>query len=125
MVDQASGIAALGDLVTLPAPYLDTACPDGWKAALSFVAATPFRIAVPGHGPPLTPDMFRSYRHSFERFLECAASARGKDECAAQWAGDVGPLISRDDVPRATRGAAYYVDLLRKGGGRSRYCDAS
>ncbi len=128
LYDEASGVAALGDLVTLPVPYLDTACPDGWRAALSAVAATPFRIAVPGHGPPLTQATFTIYRHSFERFLDCAASARSKEDCASQWADDVASLLAggpaRDPAQTAS-GAAYYVDLLRRGAGRSRYCEAN
>jgi glyoxylase-like metal-dependent hydrolase (beta-lactamase superfamily II) len=125
LYDETSGVAALGDLVTLPVPYLDTACPAGWSAALAAVAATPFQVAIPGHGAPLTHVEFATYQLSFERFLECAASARGNDDCGAQWARDVGPLIGHDDAVRhrAEQGAAYYVDLIRSGGGRSRYCE--
>jgi glyoxylase-like metal-dependent hydrolase (beta-lactamase superfamily II) len=124
LYDPASGVASLGDLVTLPAPYLDTACPEGWKTALAAIAATPFRIAVPGHGPALTPASFATYRQSFERFIDCAASARSPEDCGAQWADDVGPLIGDGGAPRARQGAAYYVGLLRTGGGRSRDCEA-
>jgi hypothetical protein len=53
------------------------------------------------------------------------ASARLKDECAAGWAHDAGPLLPDD--PRATESAratvAYYVDVLRTNGGRSKYCE--
>lgn len=124
--DAPSGIAALGDLVTLPVPYLDTACPDGWRAALADVAATPFQLAIPGHGRPLSHAEFVTYERSFGKFLECAASSREQTDCASQWADDVGPLIGEDSAirHRAERGAAYYVELLRKSGGRSRYCEA-
>ena len=127
VIDETSGVAALGDLVTLPVPYLDTACPDGWRTALAAVAATPFRVAIPGHGPPLTHSEFAIYQRSFEKFLECAASPRDKDECGSQWADDVSSLIGHESGVRrrAERGAAYYIELLRKDGGRSRYCEAA
>src|SRR6185436_9481024 len=40
--DSATRIAAVGDLVTLPVPFLDTACSAGWSKALARIAATPF-----------------------------------------------------------------------------------
>ena len=38
LFDPATRVLAAGDLVTLPAPFLDTACPERWKAALDRVA---------------------------------------------------------------------------------------
>jgi hypothetical protein len=113
------------DLVTLPAPFLDTACPDGWRAALALIAAVPFSTAIPGHGAPLVRAQFSIYRQAFDSFVACSNSARLKDECAAAWAHDAGPLLTDD--PRQTQSAqaaaAYYVDLLRANGGRSKYCE--
>ena len=37
---------------TLPAPFLDTACPSGWQKALGELAAVDFQTLVPGHGAP-------------------------------------------------------------------------
>ena len=127
LFDEASGVAALGDLVTLPVPYLDTACPEGWTSALAQVAATPFRIAVPGHGRPMTPAPVTIYRGALESFLACAESPRAGEECAEQWGQDIEPLVNREsgDGRRATQGARYYVGLLRAGGGRSRHCEAT
>jgi hypothetical protein len=50
LYDAASQVAVLDDLVTLPAPFLDTACPADWTDALADVAATPFEVAIPGMG---------------------------------------------------------------------------
>jgi glyoxylase-like metal-dependent hydrolase (beta-lactamase superfamily II) len=125
--DEATRVAALGDLVTLPAPFLDTACPDGWKAALAQVAETPFLKAVPGHGAPMTQAQFGLYRRSFEAFIDCSATAAPKEECAARWADAVQPLLASDPLERqsANATAAYYVEMLRANGGRSKYCEAA
>lgn len=124
LYDPTSRVVATGDLVTLPAPFLDTACPDGWKAALAEVAATPFKTAVPGHGPPLTPAHLGLYRQAFDKFITCAASSLDKDACGSQWADDVKPLLAPDghEAARAKGMAAYYVELLRTNGGKSKYC---
>jgi len=126
LFDEKTRMAVLGDLVTLPAPFLDTACPDGWRAALAQIAATPFSTAIPGHGAPMYRAQLSIYRQAFDSFIGCSNSARLKEECSAAWARDVGPLLT--DVPRETERAqttaAYYVDMLRSNGGRSKYCEA-
>ena len=124
LFDRATGIAALGDLVTLPAPFLDTACPDGWQAALRAVAATPFRLAVPGHGAPMDRPQFLAYQRAFDAFVRCAASDDDRQACAGGWAQAVAPLTSASEQAQAKGYAAYYVDLLRANGGRSKYCGA-
>jgi len=45
-----SGVLAAGDLVTLPVPFLDTACASGWQAALATLSAAQFRVLVPATG---------------------------------------------------------------------------
>lgn len=122
--DPKARIAVLGDLVTLPAPFLDTACPDGWRAALAQVAATPFSTAIPGHGAAMSRTHFALYRAAFDSFIDCARSATAPRLCAANWASMVQPLLGPDpQAPRQARGmAAYYVDLLRAHGGNSPYC---
>ncbi len=126
LFDPRSGVAALGDLVTLPAPFLDTACPEGWKSALAKVSAAPFRIAIPGHGAPMQRPQFLLYRRSFESFIDCSRSDRPKESCAADWAQAVRPLLSADplEMRRAQSMSVYYVGLLRANGGRSKYCEA-
>ena len=125
--DPQSRVVVLGDLVTLPAPFLDTACPEGWQAALQQVAATPFQTAIPGHGAPLTRAGFERYRDAFVAFIACSKSVRSPDECASSWTDSVGSLLA--DAPleeqRARGMAAYYVGMLRANGGRSKYCESS
>lgn len=127
LYDPKSRVAAVGDLVTLPAPFLDTACPQGWKAALDQVWATPFVTLIPGHGRPMTRPEFDLYRTAFNAFLDCAASDREAKTCATDWAAKVGPLLDPGDLEqRRARGmAAYYVDMLRKNGGKAPDCKAA
>ena len=126
LYDAKSGVAALGDLVTLPAPFLDTACPEGWKTALAQVATTPFTVAIPGHGAPMVQAQVSLYRRSFEAFIDCSKSTRPAQECAANWANAVQPLLpaGADEVQHAKKTAGYYVDMLRANSGRSKYCEA-
>jgi glyoxylase-like metal-dependent hydrolase (beta-lactamase superfamily II) len=123
--DRATGVAAVGDLVTLPSPFLDTACPQGWKAALAQIWRTPFRIAVPGHGAPMTRAGFASYRAAFSALIDCSDSTRAATVCAADWVKATAAL--RGDGARDLRLARsmteYYVsDVLRAHGGKSAYC---
>jgi glyoxylase-like metal-dependent hydrolase (beta-lactamase superfamily II) len=124
LYDEKSRVAVLGDLVTLPAPFLDTACPAGWKAALREVAAIPFEVAIPGHGGPLTHAQFQLYQAAFDAFIVCASSARPQGECASGWADSIRALLTDDpaEQQRARGMAAYYVDMLRANGGRSKFC---
>ncbi len=124
--DERSRVVVLGDLVTLPAPFLDTACPDGWQNALQLVAATPFELAIPGHGPTLTRAGFQLYRDAFEAFIVCSNSARTAADCASAWTGSIDSLLGADprERQRAQEMAAYYVGMLRANGGRSKYCAA-
>lgn len=124
LYDEASRIAVLGDLVTLPAPFLDTACPAGWTDALADVAATAFETAIPGHGTPMTRAQFEQYRRAFGAFIECSNSASPAGECGAQWADSVESLLedAASEKPRGRGMAEYYVGMLRANGGRSEHC---
>jgi glyoxylase-like metal-dependent hydrolase (beta-lactamase superfamily II) len=124
LYDPKRRVAVLGDLVTLPAPFLDTACPQGWKAALDEVAATPFEVAIPGHGLPMSRAQFLLYQAAFEAFIACSATTVAGDDCAARWSDSISPLLGDDPLEhkRARGMAVYYVDLLRDGGGRSKHC---
>ncbi len=123
LYDEKTRVAAVGDLVTLPVPYLDTACPEGWKKALAQVAAKPFTTLIPGHGPSLTREQFVLYRTGFEHFIGCSGT---KEECAGEWVGAVRPLLSggETEAQRAQQSAEYYLTMLRANRGRSPFCEA-
>jgi glyoxylase-like metal-dependent hydrolase (beta-lactamase superfamily II) len=127
LYDEQSRVAVLGDLVTLPAPFLDTACPQGWKVALRQVAATPFEVAIPGHGDPMTRAQFLLYQAAFEAFVACSNSVRPQGECASDWTDSIRTLLADDPLEqqRARGMAAYYVGMLRANGGRSKFCEST
>src|SRR5436190_7745946 len=126
LYDPATRLAVVGDLVTLPAPFLDTACPRAWREALDVVAATPFVTLVPGHGEPMSRAQFDTYRTAFGAYLACAAGDRGSADCAAEWAAGIADLQPND--ARLHAGAApyakAYAEFLRKNGGKSPGCQA-
>jgi glyoxylase-like metal-dependent hydrolase (beta-lactamase superfamily II) len=116
--DPRTRVLAAGDLVTLPAPFLDTACPSGWHKALGELAAVDFQTLVPGHGAPMSRQDFVAYRSAFEGLLACAASDKQSDECIDGWTTLAAPLL-KDDDPKFVRALlGYYVELLRKDGAR-------
>ena len=122
LYDPASRIVLAGDLVTLPVPFMDTACPEGWRKALADVAATPFRTLVPGHGAPMSPAQFGVYRAAFGRLVDCAATDVAKERCADGWVADAGALVSPDQRSRAARMASYYVADVIRAGTSAKYC---
>jgi len=119
-----SGVAVIGDLVTLPAPFFETACPAQWRKALDAVWDTPFTLAIPGHGEPLTRAGFDAYRASFNAFMDCVEGSSGEAQCAAAWADGIVPLVGSDDGVRqkSRQYAEYYVGMLRENGGKSADC---
>ncbi|MBL8532135.1 MAG: MBL fold metallo-hydrolase [Hyphomonadaceae bacterium] len=124
LYDRRTRVAVLGDLVTLPAPFFETACPERWRTALDQVWATPFRIAIPGHGAPMSRAQFDAYRQAYGAFVDCVNSAAEASACAAQWSENIAQFTASD--PRARRMAPqmaeYYVGYLRAGGGQSPDC---
>ncbi len=112
LLDEARGVLVAGDLITLPAPFLDTACPAQWKDALDRLAAIDFELMIPGHGAPLTKRQFNVYRNAFGELLGCAASDVEKDRCVSGWIAATAPLgVADGEFTRAM--TAYYADLLR------------
>ena len=108
--DPATRVLMSGDLVTLPAPFLDTACPAGWKTALDALEGVPFDRLVPGHGPVLTRDQFEAYRRGFGNLLACAASPKAKGDCIDGWLADAGALVPVEDQKAARALLDYYLD---------------
>ncbi|MGE0594825.1 MAG: MBL fold metallo-hydrolase [Hyphomonadaceae bacterium] len=122
LYDRASRIAVIGDLVTLPAPFFETACPEQWSAALDAVWATPFETAVPGHGEPMSRAQFDSYRQGFNAFMACVNSDAEAAQCGTVWVEGVRPLLTPESEASARAYAEYYVGFLRPHGGRSADC---
>jgi glyoxylase-like metal-dependent hydrolase (beta-lactamase superfamily II) len=120
----ASRIVAAGDLVTLPVPFLDTACVQGWQDALDAVTATPFLTLVPGHGAPMDRAQFGRYRDAFRAYAACAAGQDAASSCAGGWMQATAGLRAPEpaDDPRTREMAEEYVDLLRAKGGKGPGC---
>ncbi len=124
LYDAASGVVVIGDLVTFPAPFFETACPAAWRKALDEVESVPFTTAIPGHGEPMSRAQFDVWREAFNRFVDCVQGASGAALCAAAWADGIAPFNGADERARkqSLGYAAYYVGLLRENGGRSKDC---
>lgn len=116
LYDPATRLVASGDLITLPAPFLDTACPDLWRAELEAILATPFTRLAPGHGRELTRPEVQLYRDAFNALLDCAAGDAPAAACADGWAASTAPLLDAASGGEAAARsyAAYYVgEVLR------------
>ena len=120
LYDPRTRILASGDLVTLPVPFLDTACPDGWKQALARIASVRFASLVPGHGAVMRPAALATYQKAFNRFVDCAQAGEPA-VCASGWMRDARALIARGDRARAPGMAKYYAQRIRSGELR-KYC---
>jgi glyoxylase-like metal-dependent hydrolase (beta-lactamase superfamily II) len=113
VLDRPTRVLAAGDLVTLPVPFLDTACPAGWTAALASLDRVDFAVLVPGHGAPMTRKEFETYRAAFAGLLSCAGSKSAADDCIAGWSRDAAPLLAGEDPAFVRSLLGYYVGLLR------------
>lgn len=109
LLDEASGVLAAGDLVTLPVPLFDTACPARWRDALAHLAAQDFRVLVPGHGEPMPRAAFARWRSAFDHLLECTAGERADAACTDGWLADAGDLVPADQHAFARELLAYYL----------------
>lgn len=108
--DPATKVAVVGDLVIDIVPFMDTACPDGWRKALDDIAATPFATLIPGHGAAMSRSDFLAWRSAFNNLLDCAGSSAAKAQCIAGWQRDAARFIGeahKDYVPAALD---YYID---------------
>ncbi|WP_219893891.1 MBL fold metallo-hydrolase [Aquisediminimonas profunda] len=122
LYDHRSRVLIAGDLVVAAAPYLDTACPEGWRKALDSIAARNFRILVPGHGAPMNKPQFLKWRRAFTNLLDCAASNAANAACIAGWRRDASVFIPAE---KNTDGLiAYYLETRLRAAPdeRQRYC---
>lgn len=112
--DAAEKRAIVGDLVTMPVPFLDTACPEGWLKALDEVAASGAEQVVPGHGPIMPIADFTLWHRAFVDFIACARGTGALEVCSAGWLAVAAKWIG-DDTARAKAMADYYGELIRSG----------
>jgi glyoxylase-like metal-dependent hydrolase (beta-lactamase superfamily II) len=120
LYDPATRVLVSGDLVTLPAPLFDTACPERWSAALGRLAAVDFKTLVPGHGAAMRKSDLAIYRHAFDALLACGASSQPKQACIDGWMHDAAPLIPASDEKLARSLLDYYVDQSLRGDAQKR-----
>lgn len=119
--DRASRTVVAGDLVVIPAPFFDTACPEGWRLALAAIAKVKFTRLIPGHGEPLTAAQFRQYRLAFDRLVDCSESKRAKQACIAGWQRDAAAFLAREENGRtAAMLLDYYFETLLRSPDRKR-----
>jgi glyoxylase-like metal-dependent hydrolase (beta-lactamase superfamily II) len=124
LIDPASGVAVIGDLVTFPVPFFETACPVQWRSALDEALAAPLDRAIPGHGEPMTRNQLGIYRDAFSAFIDCVITNAEANVCATAWADGIASFTGDDGSKRDSvrRNAEYYVGMLRENGGKSRDC---
>jgi len=125
LFDRREQVAIVGDLVVGLVPFMDTACPEGWRKALGHIAAVPFRTLIPGHGAPMTRAQFTRWRDASDALLDCAAGPSPKQVCVDGWMRDAAPFIPSSDKARVPGMVGYYIDsrLRAAPAERTRYCE--
>lgn len=114
--DRKTRVLISGDLVTLPAPFLDTACPDRWAQALGRLTAVRFDWLVPGHGAPMLMADLATYRTAFGHLLACSADRRRpQEDCVEGWLSDSGRLIPDGERAYSRALMQYYVGTVLRG----------
>jgi len=109
--DPKTRVLLAGDLVTLPAPFFESACPARWRESLSHLEKAPFELLVPGHGAPMHRSQFETYRKAFSELLDCAAGSGEKNACIDGWLSDASALlISSEDASYARALIGYYLE---------------
>jgi glyoxylase-like metal-dependent hydrolase (beta-lactamase superfamily II) len=116
LYDPEGHVLIAGDLVTDPVPFLDTACPDGWRKALDELAAKPFATLIPGHGQPMRRNLFLEWKRNFAAFLDCARGTQKPSYCTAAWYDrQTSNMTPAADKLRILTMADYYVGRIRSG----------
>lgn len=112
--DEKTGVLIAGDLVTLPAPFLDTACPKRWKETLARLAEAKFDVLIPGHGAPMTRTQFATYDAAFADFLACGTGDAPKTRCVDAWVQALNPMLTEEDPAFMKSVLEYYIDVLKR-----------
>ena len=116
ILDHKTRVLISGDLVTLPAPFLDTACPYRWAQALSHLSEQRFDWLIPGHGSPMRAADLETYRRAFVGLLACSNDTQiPVGQCVDGWLTDSGRLISDADKEYARTLVRYYVSSVLRG----------
>jgi glyoxylase-like metal-dependent hydrolase (beta-lactamase superfamily II) len=108
--DPETRVLLAGDLVTLPAPFFESACPARWRASLTHLEKAPFEWLVPGHGAPMHKQGLTAYRKALSNLLDCAAGSERKNVCIDGWINDAAVLIPSEQVSYARTLIGYYVE---------------
>jgi glyoxylase-like metal-dependent hydrolase (beta-lactamase superfamily II) len=109
VLDRATRTIVAGDLVTLPVPFFDSACVEGWHRALDELAAARPVTVIPGHGSAMSAAEFGVYRTAFNRFLECVAARSGDSTCVDLWFSTAKPRTDPETEAQARRLLAGYI----------------
>ena len=119
--DPATRVLIAGDLVTLPAPFFDTACPARWQVSLRSLSQKQFSQLIPGHGAPMDRAAFNVYRKAFDNLVTCGNdSKQHKSACADGWQRDASTLLPESDRAYARALVEYYVDNIFRADGAKR-----
>lgn len=123
--DRAAGLVVAGDLVVAAVPFMDTACPQGWRRALDGIAATHFTTLIPGHGEAMSRADFMVWRAAFNAFVDCGQSDRPRADCVTGWRRDAARFIPAGREATIDDLAGYYIDsrLRSAPAERARYCN--
>ena len=124
--DERNGLVIAGDLVVASVPFMDTACPDGWRRALDDLASIDFTTLIPGHGEPMDKAAFLTWRSAFGNLLDCADSESSRHECILGWRRDAAMFIPAGDEERIGGAVGYYLDTRLRAAPdeRDHYCSA-
>jgi len=125
--DPSTATLIAGDLVTLPVPLFDSACAEGWQHALDTLSTARFKRLIPGHGAPMGPEQFETYRTAFRNLLSCARQPDNKNRCIDQWFEDAHTLNGDIDEGYGRALLTYYFDQFIKPDApqRARWCKAN
>lgn len=125
--DPKTRTAYSGDLVVAFAPFLDTACVDGWFKALDQIEASSFVTLVPGHGAAMSRSDFAQWKSAFRHFVDCADSDAPEEQCIAGWKKDAARFIAPLGKRNLDGLLGYYLDkrLRVPPAERNKYCPAA